>query len=221
MPIDPSGLTQRVKSAVLEGGAVIVGVADLTPLLAEPTPRPLTALAFGMRYPDPAIERLPDEDELARAIEGISTSTQRIYATVERLLGQSDAHVRCCRADALASTFGALHAPLSQKAVAALAGLGWIGKSSLLVTPAHGPRLRLGTLFTDASLLPDAPFPANHCGDCHLCREACPVGAVAGEAVSFRGLAGYRIDAQECRTHLERRGCAFCGLCLRACPVGR
>jgi len=218
-------LSQRIRTAILEGGAAVVGIADLAATL-DAVLQPLFVVVFGMRYPDPEIARLPDDDALCRAIEGLSSATQRIYSAVECILFESNGHARCCRYDAVKSTFGASYCTLSQKAMAVLAGLGWIGKSSLLVTPAHGPRMRLGTLFTDVALVPDKPFLANNCGSCHVCREACPTGAVTEEAVSFRQLSGYRIDSDKCRAHVWRNEPLggkreFCGLCLKECPFGK
>ncbi len=226
MAPEPGLLAHRLKSAALEGGAAVAGIADLTGPVAEPAPRSLFALVFGLRYPDQSIERLPVEDELAKTLGELGSTTQRIYSVLERILLASDGGARCCRHDAVESTFGAFRTTLSQKAVAVLAGLGWIGKSSLLVTPVHGPRVRLGTLYTDALLLPDDPFPTNHCGDCHICREACPAGAVTEESVSFGRFSGYRIDSAKCRAHISRDERSlgkreFCGVCLKECPFGR
>lgn len=219
-------LTEQVIAATLEGGAALVGVADLSATLANPPPRPLYALVFGLRYSDSAVERLPDDADIILAGAELGAAASRIYALVEPLLLGSGEGVRYCRYDAVERTFGAFCPILSQKAVAALAGLGWIGKASLLVTPTHGPRLRLGTLFTDARLLPDAPWPTNACGVCHACRDICPAGAVTEEALSFGGLVGYRIADARCRAFLERHEPAmgrreFCGLCLKICPFGR
>jgi epoxyqueuosine reductase QueG len=219
-------LTQQVITATLKGGANVVGVADLSATLADPPLRPVYALVFGLRYPDSVVERLPDDADIILANAELGAAASRIYALVEPLLLGSGEGVRSCRYDAVERTFDALRHVLSQKAVAALAGLGWIGKASLLVTPTHGPRLRLGTLFTDARLLPDAPWPTNACGVCHACRDTCPVGAVTEEALSFGGLVGYRIAAARCRVFLERHAPAlgrneFCGLCLKVCPFGR
>ncbi len=62
----------------------------------------------------------------------------------------------------------------SQKLAAHLAGLGWIGKSCLLVTPDHGPRVRWVTVLTDTPLKPTG-FPMEpRCGKCTACVDICP-----------------------------------------------
>ena len=67
---------------------------------------------------------------------------------------------------------------INHKTVAAIAGLGGIGLSRLLVTPEFGPFVRLGTIVTDASLSADRPLDENPCELCESCRTACPVEAI-------------------------------------------
>ncbi len=111
------------------------------------------------------------------------------------------------------------------KSAAVAAGLGWIGKSALFVSPVHGPRVRLATVLTD-EVLPSGAIPMeSQCGDCTLCVKACPSGAILGKNY-VRGMARDEIfDAEKCSRHMKQafghigRG-AVCGLCMRACPYG-
>jgi epoxyqueuosine reductase QueG len=68
----------------------------------------------------------------------------------------------------------------SHKLAAHLAGLGWIGKSCLLVTPDHGPRVRWITVLTDAPLVLTGTPMKPRCGDCTACVDICPVRAFTG-----------------------------------------
>lgn len=72
----------------------------------------------------------------------------------------------------------------SHKKVACLAGLGTIGKNGLFLHHAHGPRVRLGTLFTDYpfDLKAKKEIEENFCADCNLCVKACPAHAISGRA---------------------------------------
>jgi len=67
---------------------------------------------------------------------------------------------------------------INHKTIAAIAGLGGIGLSLLLVTPEFGPFIRLGTIVTDAALSSDQPLAENPCDLCGLCRDACPAKAI-------------------------------------------
>src|SRR5512147_2230130 len=73
-----------------------------------------------------------------------------------------------------------LYSLFNHKMAATSAGLGWIGKNGLLISPDHGPRLSLATVLTDAPFAPDRPMEHSLCGDCVLCIEHCPSKAITG-----------------------------------------
>jgi len=113
----------------------------------------------------------------------------------------------------------------SHKLGAASAGLGWIGKSCLLVTPQNGPRVRFTSVLTDAPVEPTGSPMAQKCGDCCECVKVCPVQAFTGRAFSPDEPRESRYDAKKCEeyfTLLEQQGrLSVCGMCLYICPYGR
>ena len=113
---------------------------------------------------------------------------------------------------------------ISHKLAARLAGLGWIGKSCLLITPEYGPRVRFATILTDAPL--DAGSPVDErCGECRECVDTCPVGAFTGVEFDPSQPREARFNARLCREYgtkrEERLGEGLCGLCVYVCPCGR
>jgi len=86
---------------------------------------------------------------------------------------------------------------INHKTVAAIAGLGGIGLSRLLVTPEFGPFVRLGTIITDAVLSPDQPLSENPCDLCGLCKDACPAKAIQEDGT---------LDYSACTSHILRNG---------------
>jgi len=104
-----------------------------------------------------------------------------------------------------------LTAFLSYKHAAELAGLGRIGRHSLLITPAFGPRVRLACLLTEASVEPSRLANEEYCTNCDACIQVCPVQALQapkqGEA--------YSINKFACRTY--RQAGLTCSVCMKAC----
>ena len=115
---------------------------------------------------------------------------------------------------------------LSHKMVANLAGLGWIGKSSLFVTPEYGPRIRLTSLLTNARFLTWATPSASKCGDCDLCVTACSAGAIRNVEWKPGRSRDELLDVGLCvayRTAMSRDKSRrySCARCLNACPAGK
>jgi len=100
---------------------------------------------------------------------------------------------------------------LSYKHVAELAGLGTIGRHSLLITPEFGPRVRLACLLTEASLEPSPPVRKEYCTNCDSCIQECPVQALQ---IPKQGEA-YSINKFACRTY--RQAGLTCSVCMKAC----
>jgi len=114
-------------------------------------------------------------------------------------------------------------APLMEKPLAMRAGLGWIGKQTILISRTGGAWTFLGVILSAAELSPDAP-EADHCGGCSRCIDICPTAAIT---------APYQLDARLCISYLtiEHKGSIApdlrammgnriygCDDCLAVCP---
>jgi len=127
------------------------------------------------------------------------------------------------------------------KTAATLAGLGWLGRNALLVTPQWGPRVRLATVLTDLPLaagrpLPafaarlaapggaPAPGPSHPCAGCAACVKACPAGALTGGHFTPGDDRAAILDVERCAAWIDARdpaiGAEVCGVCMAVCPAG-
>jgi epoxyqueuosine reductase len=113
----------------------------------------------------------------------------------------------------------------SHKYAATRAGLGWIGRNSLLITPEWGPRVFLRTVLMDTRLDAAEPVDASRCGECRTCVDACPHTCITGkewvpgmdrdELIDVFTCNQVRLDATAELGHKDA-----CGFCLLACPMG-
>jgi epoxyqueuosine reductase len=115
-------------------------------------------------------------------------------------------------------------APLSEKSYAVEAGLGWVGRQSLLVTPGFGSFVLLGELVvTDEADSYDAPFGGEGCGGCRACVEACPGRAILDNRTidTSRCISCHTVEREaECGIDLD--GWIFgCDACQSCCPYNR
>ncbi len=118
-----------------------------------------------------------------------------------------------------------LIAPVQHKTVATRAGLGWIGKSGLLITRRYGPRVRLASVFTTMPLPIAVPIESSECGSCTCCVRSCPAGAIKGVSWEVGTPREALVDIQACRRTAERLLWAktghrdsVCGICIAVCP---
>lgn len=111
------------------------------------------------------------------------------------------------------------------KTAAVLSGLGYIGRNCLLITPEYGSKVRLATVLTDMPLSPLSERVPFSCGDCRICVNACPAGAVSGREYADGDAREDFFDAEKCSHYMKSfkdigRG-AVCGVCIKVCPKNR
>lgn len=110
------------------------------------------------------------------------------------------------------------------KTGAVLSGLGFIGKNGLLITE-YGSAVRLAFVLTDMPLSAQKEIKPCLCGDCQICKNACPAGAITGELYVNGAERSTIFDAKKCSEHMKTyknigRG-AVCGICISVCPYNK
>lgn len=102
------------------------------------------------------------------------------------------------------------------------AGLGELGRMGLLMTPDLGPRVRLGVVTTNVSLIPDEPVfdeaILDFCSLCRKCADICPVGAIPQQGPQMvDGIERWQINSEDCYSYWCASG-TDCGQCMKVCP---
>lgn len=116
--------------------------------------------------------------------------------------------------------------PVLERDIAAVAGVGWQGKSTMLIHPKFGTWLFLSEILTTLEFAPDTPI-TDHCGKCTRCIAACPTGAItaprqldARRCISYLTIENKGAIPEEFRTAIGDR-IYGCDDCLTACPWNR
>lgn len=216
-------------------GVDIFGVADLTAahdfILAQGGEHIAgypKAISMGIRLLDPVVDELYRHEDPATLYtyrglyNSVNANLDRVALLVSKRMQEAGFKAYPIPASQTINP-RKLEGAISHKLAAHIAGLGWIGKSCLLITPEFGPRVRLVTVLTDAPLDTGKQL-ANNCENCKECVEICPPKAFTGAPFNPSEPRGVRFRAQLCRDYTQRRanlmGEGICGLCVYVCPYG-
>jgi epoxyqueuosine reductase len=183
-------------------------------------PEAKSVIALGMNY-TPAEDPLALAGQPDRGVISVYARNRDYHDTVKKrlkALGRWIVASQDCEIKVFVDT-----APVMEKPLAALAGIGWQGKHTNLVSREHGSWLFLGEIYTTLEIEPDAA-EEDHCGTCRDCLDACPTNAFP---------APRQIDARRCISYLtiEHKGpipedlrplignrIYGCDDCLAVCP---
>lgn len=214
---------QRLASRL---GAELVGFADVSCLPVEVTDGLTRAVSVAVTL-DPAVIDGIREGPTAEYLAEYERTNALLDGMTERIadfLKEAGHRAQAFRATAEQIDRTTLATRLQHKTPATRAGLGWIGKSGLLITREYGAAVRLGTVLTNAPFETNRLAQAPNCGDCRQCAERCPARAVKGESWT-PGMERERIvDAMSClitaKAITQRLGlkAIICGMCINACP---
>jgi epoxyqueuosine reductase QueG len=226
--------TDELKAAARAAGADLVGVADLEPFRADGTMPLGTEFERFTKGLSVAIHL---DDGTVDTIDGAPTPAyaqhyHEVNARLNRLTGwlvewiTARGYAACAVPASQILDQDNMLGLISHKAVARMAGIGWQGKSLLIVSREYGPRIRLATVLTDMPLSIDGPVK-NRCGKCQACVKACPASAIKNvgtrdryrdrdEALHFSRCVGQTMAFKA----LPGIGTSICGVCVQVCPFG-
>ena len=231
-------LDSKIRELADTYGADFFGVADLSPaydaILAQGGPviaEYPRAIAIGIALLKTIVDQLPRRTERAVAVNYrhhcYDMVNQRLDIIASRLSSmlQRDGYRALPVPASKRVNDEKVCGDFSHKLAAHLAGLGWIGKSCMLITPEMGPRARWATVLTDAPLGVTGEPMDEKCGACQECVEICPPHAFTGQPFREDEPREARYDTRKCEGYFsemrETTGLSVCGLCLYICPHGR
>jgi len=214
----------------------VFGFADLRGLLNRKFSNYPFGISIGKKLDDSIIDNL---------IEGPTLEYYKLYNNINKDLAeltqriQKDLHNNKINSIPIKPTISAgsgnhgkylksLSYDISHKMVATRAGLGWIGKTDLLISKKFGPRLRLVTILLDRDPgTTGIPVEKSKCGQCNICVEKCPANAANGLLWNVNVHRDKFFNAFKCR---EKCGVLtkqrlnvdehICGICVSICPIG-
>jgi epoxyqueuosine reductase QueG len=225
-----NSISFQLKEYLEQQGADLVAFGDITELPPDQCDGLPIGISVAVRYPKEVIRgisELPTQEyydwykRLNMRLDAIVTvGAEWLQTRGYRALARTRATVGKSQTE-----FGTT---LPHKTVATRAGLGWIGKCALLVTPQYGSMVRLSSILTDAPLKLTAPINVSRCGACTACADACPARAVSGALwhVGVQREALY--DPVRCSAAARLRAKSsfgieytICGKCIEICPYTR
>jgi len=232
-------LQAQLRETALSLGATYFGVADLVPVRQYVTAQGGEFLAeypvgvsAGVVLADGVVDQLHQHlnGDVARTYRHhiytfVAEQLDRIAGTLASQIEQTGYRAIPVPSSGAYNT-ARLEGLVSHKLVAHLAGLGWIGKNCLLITKAHGPRVRWITVLTDAPLASTggAQADGDRCRSCSICVDLCPTHAFTGTPFNPADPVGVRFNTQECHQYMRERektyGVRTCGVCVYVCPHG-
>lgn len=232
-------LQTKLKKMAIDLGADFFGIADLSPARRaiekhweSETAQFPRAVSFGVALPYEIVNQQPNrfssnvaQNYNHHAYDIINQRLDHIASRLSSMIQKEGQRSLPIPATQEVIYNEELYGLFSHKMAARYAGLGWIGKCCLMVTPEVGPRVRWGSVLTAAPLKATRKPMEDGCGDCHECVDICPIKAFTGEPFRVEDPREIRYNAHKCDNYLTKlentSALGVCGMCLYVCPYGR
>ena len=213
---------EKLKAAAEGEGASLFGVADVSSIKDGFFIEPKSVLngldrgiSIGVRLAGKIIETVVGEPTKIYAFhyKRINSLLDEIAVKLANLI-QNSGYSAFPVPASLVEDWGLMRGAVSHKDVGRLAGLGFIGRSGLLVNPEYGAAVRYVTVLTDMPLKVDKPVDIS-CGECVACVAVCPAKAIKKDPRD--------LDLKACRELLKTFaskagiGHSICGICVKTC----
>lgn len=219
-------LSQNLRNYLIKHGAHEVGFADISDVSIIDGLN--SGVVFYITYPVEILKGMinaPTMEYVLKLVE-INKKLDELGMLCENFLIKKGYRAHAQTKQRLGQDFGEFNSfPLPHKTFATKAGLGWIGKSALLITKNYGPALRLSSVLTDAPLDYGTPITKSECGHCMICKEACKGHAISGKEWNTEIYRNEFYNDKKCEKYALKiseinlgKPDTVCGKCIYACP---
>lgn len=219
--------TSELRDLLLDEGATLAGFGDISALKYQDF---TSCVALAVKIPAPVVAGIAQgpTEEYFQQYHALNAKLDALADLAARYLTEHG-----CRALAQTTTTvveaAGYRTPVPHKTCATRAGLGWIGKSALLVTEQYGPAVRLSSVLTDGVFDQTAqPINTSRCGECTACTRACPGHAIQGNLWDMDTPRERLVDVESCRKAARalaaeriHQQITLCGKCIEVCPYTR
>ena len=218
----------KLTELLTNGGASLVGFSNIGESPIAKQPELVYAITLVYKLSDAVLKTIEDRPSMAyfQHYRAVNAKLDSLCLDAVRFIeNQGYNAFPIAASQSTNDDKSAYRGIFAHKTGACLSGLGYIGKNALLYTKEFGSKVRLATVLTDMPLTPQREMIKGGCGDCDICKKACPAGAISG--INFE--VGMKRDdffsAEKCSANMKTykdigRG-AVCGLCIKACPKNR
>jgi epoxyqueuosine reductase QueG len=232
---EQSNIEEAITNLIPDKDNYIVGYADLQDLIKDRYDYRY-AVVIAKKLDDGIIDAIADgptleyfnlykssNEELGRIVTQISSEMNSRGIDNHPIVATGDDRERDADYDKK------LRYKFSHKMAATRAGLGWIGKTDLLISKKFGPRVRLASVLTNHKFREiGEPISKSKCGSCNICVERCPAQAANGKLWNTGVYRDEYYDAHKCRDMCRQLSMAnfqkeatICGICVSVCPFGK
>lgn len=210
---DSDGLTEHIKNELTRQGADLVGMGNLSELPENSRRKMPFGICVAVKFPTDIVNGIIDLPTRGY-YDWYNTVNSRLHSLAASAVGMIERM-------GYKATLGT---SLPHKTIATRAGVGWVGKSNLLVTESYGSMIRLASILTDAPLTAATPINQSKCGDCRICTDACPAGALSGKLWDTTVHRDEILSTSKCSAMAIKRSIRgfgvpieLCGKCFAVC----